>query len=199
MKPSNAIADPPLLRGDHCEQGFALLIMLIIAVMGSMFVITSQLEFVSRKYSRDEATQKSLALAKEALIGYAATYRDSNSNEVFGYLPCPDTSTGDGSAAASCGAANQAAVGLFPYKTLGLPDLRDSDGVCLWYAVSGTAKNSPKATTTVMNWDTQGQFSLVGTSVAPEQGDGGAVAVLFAASVPLVGQNRTLRLRVIIS
>ncbi|TRZ68526.1 MAG: hypothetical protein D4S02_03620, partial [Rhodocyclaceae bacterium] len=168
-----------------------MLIMLVIVVMGSMFAVTSQLEFVSRKYSRGEATLKSLTLAKEALIGYAATYRDSNSNEVFGYLPCPDIASGDGTAAASCGSVNNAAVGLFPYRTLGLPDLRDSDGGCPWYAVSGPAKNSPKATTTVMNWDTQGQFSI-GSAIVPESGDGGAVAVIFAAGVPLSGQIRSI-------
>jgi len=180
-----------MLRRERRQQGFALLIMLVIVVMGSMFAVTSQLEFVSRKYSRDEATLKSLAMAKEALLGYAVTYRDNNSNDVFGYLPCPDIATGDGTAAASCGSANNAAVGLFPYKTLGLPDLRDSDGGCLWYAVSGPAKNSPKATTTVMNWDTQGQFSFAGTSIAPEQGDGGAVAVIFAPGLALAGQSRS--------
>jgi len=180
------------MRAARPQRGFALLIMLIVVVMGSLFAVTSQLEFVSRKYLRDEGTAKSLAQAKEALVGYAVTYRDSNSNEVFGYLPCPDIASGDGTAAASCGSANQAAVGLFPYKSLGLPDLRDSDGGCLWYAVSGPAKNNPKATTTVMNWDTQGQFSLVGTSIAPEQGDGGAVAVIFAAGIPLSGQSRSV-------
>jgi len=191
MKAKRANADAGARLVECHQQGFALLIMLIVVVMGSLFAVTSQLEFVSRKYLRDEGTAKSLAQAKEALLGYAVTYRDNNSNEVFGYLPCPDIATGDGIAASTCGSANQAAVGLFPYQTLGLPDLRDSDGGCLWYAVSGPAKNSPKATTTVMNWDTQGQFSLTGTSIAPEQGDGGAVAVIFAAGVPLSGQSRS--------
>lgn len=198
MKPSGATASPQPTSGVRRQPGFALLIMLIIVVMGSMFAVTSQLEFASRKYSRDEATLKSLALAKEALIGFAATYRDThpdiNGNlvEVLGYLPCPDTATGNGDAASTCGSAGQAAVGLLPYKTLGLPDLRDSDGVCLWYAVSGTAKNSPKASATVMNWDTQGQFSISGTSIAPDQGDGGAVAVVFAAGIPVAGQSRSV-------
>ena len=166
--------------------------MLIVVVMGSLYAVTSQLEVTTRKYARDESTLKALALAKEALIGYAATYRDdpAHPTEVFGYLPCPDTSIGDGTALPNCGTAGNAAVGLLPYKTLGLPDLRDSDGVCLWYAVSGTFKNNPKASSTVMNWDTQGQFSI-GTSVVPDQGDGGAIAVVFAAGLPLPGQSRT--------
>ena len=171
--------------------------MLIVVVMGSMFAVTSQLEFVSRKYSRDEATLKSLALAREALIAYAMTYRDNNSNEVFGYLPCPDSS-GDGAEDTNDGtqcrntSSTSAAIGLFPYKTLGLPDLRDSEGGCLWYAVSGKFKAQSNNKYTPLNWDTQGQFSIVGTTVAPEQGDGGAVAVIFAAGPPLSGQSRSV-------
>lgn len=186
-------ADPRLAYVEPRQQGFALLIMLIILVMGSLYAVTSQLEVATRKYARDEATFRALALAKEALIGYAVTYRDdpTHSSEVFGYLLCPDQ-TGDGSAAGTCGSAGLAAVGLLPYKTLGLPDLRDADGNCLWYAVSGTFKNNIKASASVMNWDTQGQFSITGTTVAPEQGDGGAVAVIFAAGPPLQGQSRNV-------
>lgn len=173
--------------------------MLVLAVMGSLFAVTSQLEFVTRKFARGDETFKALTLAKEALIGYAMTYRDGSgqSNDVFGYLPCPDQ-TGNGQATINCGNAGIAAVGLLPYKTLGLPDMRDADGNCLWYAVSGTFKNDQKAyltpppDPTVMNWDTQGQFSIAGTSVAPEQGDGGAVAVIFAPGPPLSGQSRTV-------
>lgn len=177
-------------------RGFALLVMLILVVMGSMFAVTRQLEFVSRKYAQDEVTQQSLALAKEALIGYAMTYRDNYSNDVFGYLPCPD-STGDGQADANDGTQcsntvnGNAAIGLLPYKTLGLPDLRDSEGVCLFYAVSGRFK-AAATKYTPLNWDTQGQFSIVGTNVAPDQGDGGATAVIFAAGVPLSGQSRSV-------
>lgn len=200
MKPGVPSAEPGRRRGHLRQRGFALLIMLVLAVMGSLFAVTGQLEFVTRKYARNDATFKALTLAKEALIGYAMTYRDNSGSEVFGYLPCPDIATGDGAAAGNCGTAGQAAIGLFPYKTLGLPDLRDSDGVCLWYAVSGNFKNNPKAINTspapdplvLMNWDTQGQFIMAGTPVAPEQGDGGAAAVIFAAGKPLAGQSRSV-------
>ena len=61
-----------------------------------------------------------------------------------GYLPCPDTD-GDGWAEATCGsldgASGQASrLGLLPWKTLGLPDLRDGYGERLWYAVSSKYK-----------------------------------------------------------
>jgi hypothetical protein len=182
-----------MMTGDPIrrQRGFALAIFLIILVLGVVFATVSQLEIASRPLARGEATLQALAQAKEALIGYAATYRDdpTHSTEVFGYLPCPDTD-GDGEAEPYCTTGGVAAIGLLPYKTLGLADLRDSDGVCLWYAVAGAYKNNPKAAS-AMNWDTQGQFAIAGTTVAPESSDGGGAAVIFAAGPPLAGQSRT--------
>lgn len=193
-------ADPRSRRGTPRQQGFALLIMLIIVVMGSLFAVTGQLEFVSRKYSRDEGNLKSLTLAKEALIGWAMTYRDNfsgavSSTPVFGYLPCPDSATGDGSVTFNCSSADQAAIGLFPYQAFGLPDLRDADGNCLWYAVSGTFKNDIMAASTLMNWDTQGQFTILdaaGSQLAyPGDANGGVAAVIIAPGTPLATQDRS--------
>lgn len=200
-------ADSAMRCGRRSQNGYALLIMIIVLVAGSLYTVVSQLEVASRKYQRAGSTMGVLAEAKEALLAYALTYRDGHANDVFGYLPCPDTATktgfevpGDGNAASTCGNAGEVAVGLLPYKTLGLPDLRDSDGVCLWYAISGRYKNSPQGTSynsvtnptpQPLNWDTQGQFAIYGTSVAPDSGDGGAAAVIFAAGAPLSSQNRS--------
>lgn len=99
-----------------------------------------------------------------------------------------------GDAGYACGTAGEASVGLLPYKELGLPDLRDSVGGCLWYAVAGSFKNNPKATASFMNWDTQGQFRVDDSGgailVAPDDAQGGAAAVIFAAGPPL-GQGRS--------
>lgn len=179
-------------------RGAALIILMALLSMGVLYFIVLQLEAVSQ-YQKDALQgggRDSLAQAREALLGYATTYRDdpSHSTEVFGYLPCPDTN-GDGEADPPCGVAGNASVGLFPFKTLGLPDLRDSTGACLWYAVSGSYKNNPKATATVMNWDTQGQFRVRdaggATLVTPDDALGGAAAVVFAAGAPLAGQSRS--------
>ncbi len=166
--------------------------------MGVLYFVTVQIEALSlyERAAKQGGGGDSLTQAHEALLGYAATYRDdpAHTTEVFGYLPCPDL-VGDGEPAASCGNAGEASVGLLPYKKLGLPDLRDSSGGCLWYAVAGTFKNNPKASASVMNWDTQGQFRVVDSSgsdlVAPDDAQGGAAAVIFAAGSPLGGQNRT--------
>jgi hypothetical protein len=97
-------------------------------------------------------------LAREALLGFAATYRNKeHPNADFGYLPCPDLD-GDGSSE-TCGGQGQTSVGRLPYLTLNLPDLRDGSGECLWYAVSGSFKNNPKAD--AVNWDSTGSFRLL--------------------------------------
>lgn len=106
-------------------------------------------------------TAQSLAEAKALLRRYAQSYHHSHpGNPVPGYLPCPDQD-GDGSAELSCDGTSELSVGLLPYKTLGIPPLRDGSGECLWYAVAGTYKNSPHATGMAMNWDTPGQFAVV--------------------------------------
>ena len=178
-------------------RGAALIMLMALLTMGVLYFLTVQLEAVSlyQRASQQGGGSDSLTQAREALVAYAATYRDdpAHTTETFGYLPCPDT-VGNGLAAASCGTAGEASVGLLPYRALGLPDLRDSSGTCLWYAVSGSFKNNPKASATVMNWDTQGQFTVVDSGgavlVAPEDAQGGAAAVIFAAGAPLASQSR---------
>lgn len=176
----------------------------------------SQLEAASRPLARNEATLKALAQAKEALIAYAITYRDKHpdgtnkTTDVFGYLPCPD-STGNGSAdatqsatgcgdfvpASGTGGTDQVVVGLLPTTELGLGDLRDHASECLWYAVSPRHKAinaNPKPQP--LNWDTRGQIRILdsdGVTVLanPENGsDGGAIAVIFAAGPPVSNQLR---------
>jgi hypothetical protein len=177
--------------------------MMVVLVMGSVYNIVSQLDAVQAKLAQLQTTDAALALAKEALIAYALTYRDNpaHADEVFGYLPCPDTSgkgglylPGDGTAAGSCGTAGAIAIGLLPYVTLDLPPLRDASGNCLWYAVSGSFKNSPKASMP-LNWDTQGQFGALDAQgvrlAAPDDAHGGAAAIVFAPGVALIDQQRT--------
>lgn len=177
------------------HRGYALLLAMLLVVLGATATLVGQLEYASRGYERGEDVARTLAQAREALLGHAATYRDSHGDEVFGYLPCPNLD-GAGEAAATCGQTGQAAVGLLPYKTLGLPDLRDADGNCLWYAVAGTFKNNPKDGGHPLDWDAQGQFAIAdgaGTTLAvPDQGDGGAAAVIFAAGPPLARQARSV-------
>jgi len=175
------------------QRGAALLVMLVILVVGIAAILVDSLTASSVKTARQATTAAALAQAKDALIGYAVTYADTHSNTVPGYLPCPDYGGGnpEGSAEPVCGSQNISMIGRLPWTTLDVSTLRDGDGECLWYAVSGTYKNNPK--TDLMNWDTNGQFQAYasdGTLLTTDAGNQ-VVAVIFAPGAPLSGQNRS--------
>jgi type II secretory pathway pseudopilin PulG len=181
----------PLKRILNQERGSALLIMLTIIGLGAAFLLVSALNKANQKIERDKITSAALAQAKEALIGYAATYRDTHPNEVFGYLPCPDTDN-DGQSEANCGAADVSTIGRLPWNSLSLPALRDSGGECLWLAVSGNGKNSPK--TTIFNWDTVGQIEVrdaSGQVLAAQNTHAAPLALILGPQTITGGQTRT--------
>jgi type II secretory pathway pseudopilin PulG len=180
-------------HGRDKQHGAALLIMLIILVVGIATVLVNSLTSSTVKTARQEKTAAALAQARDALIGYAITYGDTHTTppEVHGYLPCPDTSSGsEGVAVSSCGVPDVNSIGKLPWATLDLSALRDGDGECLWYAVSGTYKSAQK--TSLMNWDTNGllqAFSSDGTLLT--QPDNRVVAVIFAPGAAQSGQDRS--------
>lgn len=164
------------------------MVMLVIMVMGISAVLIGSLGANRLKIARQGATSNALAQAKEALVSYAATYGDTHAGQVHGYLPCPDidVSNGEGSSKLSCGSKNVSSIGRLPWKTLELATLRDGDGECLWYAVSGTYKNNTK--TDLMNWDNSGLFEILdagGATIARN-----VAAVVFAPGAVLGGQSR---------
>ena len=177
------------------QHGAALMIMLLIlGVMGAFMAIRTLNGLQS---ARDQITAQALAQAKDALIGYAVTYRDThpdglnNLDKPWGYLPCPDTDN-DGVAEPNCGSKDVTFIGRLPWKTLGLPPLRDSAGECLWYAVSGRAKNNPN--TDAMNWDTLGQLAITeavtGTTLAAADTHDTPWAVVLAPRGVMGAQTR---------
>lgn len=170
------------------QHGAALMIMLLIlGVMGAFMAIRTLNGLQS---ARDQITAQALAQAKDALIGYAVTYRDTHPNQVFGYLPCPDTD--NNGFEPNCGSKDVTFIGRLPWKTLGLPPLRDSAGECLWYAVSGRAKNNPN--TDAMNWDTLGQLAITeavtGTTLAAADTHDTPWAVVLAPRGVMGAQTR---------
>lgn len=89
--------------------------------------------FSAVRVARDHATTDALAQAKAALIAYAVS--DPNRP---GELPCPDVNN-DGALTLGVDFIGSNCVNLLgrlPWRTLGLPDLRDDSGERLWYAVS---------------------------------------------------------------
>jgi type II secretory pathway pseudopilin PulG len=180
-------------HGPRRQHGAALLIILLILVAVAAAVILNSLTSSSLKNARQANTAAALAQAKAALIGYAITYGDNPSHslpQVDGYLPCPDidASNGEGSSNLACGSQNVSVIGRLPWATLDLPALRDGDGECMWYAVSGTYKNNPK--TSMMNWDTNGQFQAYAADGTQLTNPNEVVAVVFAPGAPLSGQSQ---------
>lgn len=132
-----------------------------------------------------------LAQARDALIGYAISYDERHPGEGYGFLPCPDSGNSGSTPIGACGARELSAIGRLPWRTLGLADLRDGWGECLWYAVAGSIKHNPKPL--LLNWDNAGQFALQagdGRTLAAAAPDHLAVAVVFAPGPPLPGQVR---------
>lgn len=174
------------------QRGYAAIMIALVMTLASLAALADRLDAGPLKRQRNREAAAALQFAKLALLGYAVSYRDRHPTENFGHLPCPDT-TGSGIEQTPCGRAGTTAVGLLPVKSLGLPDLRDADGNCLWYAVSGSFKSNPK--TFPFNWDSQGTITIRdadGASLAaPDDPAGGAAAVVIAAGSPLATQQRS--------
>ncbi len=185
------------------QSGAALLILLLALALGGLTWLLQQPASRSSAFpARDRATDRALAQAKEALLGYGAAYpeyhlKGSPPRAAFvpGHLPCPDTGSPlghEGTEAGSCGAKGVTVVGHFPWRSLGIPPPRDGSGECLWYAVSGNYKANPKAD--LLNPDIPGQFQILGPDgsqiIAGAQPGERPVAVLFAPGPPLAGQVR---------
>jgi hypothetical protein len=194
------------------QRGAGLLILVALVSVVLLYAVVTGLSrsAVDMAQARAQKTSIALAQAKEALIAYAVTYKDTHDDPgtssyiVPGYLPCPEmvaTISNEGVAAGSCGGTFVSQLGRLPWRTLGLDALKDGSGECLWYAVSGTYKNNPNGvsgsttTSSMMNWDTNGQFNVMdanGTSfLAGSTPDTDAVAVIFAPGGAVSGQNRT--------
>jgi len=147
---------------------------------------------------RIRASDRALAQARESLLAYAAS-RPIDTRVGPGYLPCPDLDD-DGWAEATCGSlggdlGQRERLGRLPWKTLGLPDLRDGFGERLWYAVSTRYKGllncaasracidmtPPTALGTITVRDASGTAVHDGTLADPERASaGGAVAVVIS-------------------
>src|SRR5258706_6313971 len=156
------------------------------------------LELATPAARRAEASDRALAQAREALRAYA----EAGAIGAWvgpGYLPCPDLDD-DGWAESTCGSQSGDSgqperIGRLPWKTLGLPDLRDGYGERLWYAVSSKHKGllncaasracvdmSPEtALGTISVRDAAGTLVHDGTIAEAYRAiEGGAVAVVIA-------------------
>jgi hypothetical protein len=119
------------------QRGLALLglIGMVSVMVIAVYITGLNRSAASMAQDRSQKTSITLAQAKEALIAYAVTYKDTHdtftSFNVPGYLPCPDPGPGgatEGQAASSCGALWVSVMGKLPWKTLGLDALKDGSG-----------------------------------------------------------------------
>ncbi|MBR0568304.1 hypothetical protein J5J83_19460 [Azoarcus sp. L1K30] len=177
----------------HSQRGALLLILMLTLILGAASAVLLSGERIARTQLRIRLdSAHALAQARNALIGYAISYAEQHPNQGYGYLPCPDTENAGSYQKVACAPRGHGVFGRLPYRTLGLADLRDGRGDCLWYAVAGSIKNNPKPMT--FNWDSPGQFRIVDQWGQPVPVPGGktqsAVAVIFAAGSPLNAQDR---------
>ncbi len=162
----------------HAQRGAAMMVMLVIMVMGTAAFLVSALNSSSLQIERNKKTAEALAQAKNALIAFAVT--DSGNNSP-GSLPCPDNL---GAGAAEVAADCTFYIGRLPWKTLGLPDLRDASGAPLWYALSRNFRKD--VTNNPINSDSMGTLKIFGSPSA-----GNLAAIVFAPGANLGGQSRS--------
>ena len=187
--------------GQQRQRGYVLLSMVAVIGLLTATAATSIGETALVRQLSDK-NKMVLAKAREALISRAAS--DANHP---GSLPCPDAVTNipgnnipnDGIADLLSGTACPSAIGRLPWRTLGLPDLRDADGEKLWYLLAPAYQDS---TAKIINPSTGGQIagyectenapaSPVWPCAAPRLVSPAPwVAVIFAPGKLLPGQNR---------
>jgi type II secretory pathway pseudopilin PulG len=167
-------------RSPASHHGQALIAILLIIGFGIAALVYALATPATITIENDQKTAAALAQAKDALIGYAAG-QPNLGNFRPGELPCPDTND-DGNEENTCDTP-ASRVGRLPWKSLRLPDPRDGSGERLWYAVSATFRNATQ--TGILNSDTAGDFTVVGTTPANN-----VIAIVFAPGAPVGGQDR---------
>jgi hypothetical protein len=167
------------MRPRRAQQGIALVVILAALFMVGAYFLYASLNLANVRVERDRETNDALGKAKAALIAYAVA--DTNRP---GELPCPDVNddgqvvVGEDTAGSNCASL----IGRLPWKTLGLPDLRDDSGERLWYALS----NDFHANGTVaLNSDTayragNGSLAVRTPSGVPTSPNGVVVAIVFS-------------------
>jgi hypothetical protein len=177
------------------QDGIVVLVLVILIAMSTIGYFLNEFSPGRVKHQQKISTGQSLSRAKDALLAYAVSRADVATPSAqpgrLGYLPCPANNNGEGNSVGNCGAQNEAALGWFPWRSLGLPPLRDESGACLLYAVSGSYKFSPPPD--MLNEDSYGMFQVVDENLNVVQGinpEDRVVAIIFAPGSALPGQTR---------
>ena len=151
------------------QRGAALLALVLALALGSGLMSIDWMEAAARSSHAARRTEAALAAARDALVGYAASYPDQHGGRSGpGYLPCPDTS-GNGSPNSPCRAAS---LGRLPWRRLGLHDPRDGAGERLWYALdrrfrANRYKHRPLNSETPADLVVDGRSGIAAVILAP--------------------------------
>lgn len=185
----------PIVKVHH-QSGIVVLAITILIALAAMAYFVTDNSLIEIKRQQIRSTAISLQVAKQALIAYAASRADTPDPSLqpgkIGYLPCPANNNGEGNSVGVCGARDVAALGWFPWRSLGLAPLIDEGGACLMYAVSGAYKFNPP--TKMLNEDTYGMFQLVDENLSVTKGtnpEDRIVAIVFAPGKVMPGQSRS--------
>jgi hypothetical protein len=176
------------------QRGQAMMLAMVIVILGIAGVIFTMATSGTMALANRQAdvTATAMAQVKEALIGWSAARTPIVGflNRRPGELPCPDNDN-TGTDAGSCAVG---AIGRVPWKSLGIPEPKDSSGETLWYAIAGPFRQynaSIPATTAPITSNTQGDLSVYllddgGTTTTLTSQ---AIAVIFAPGAALVTQD----------
>lgn len=184
------------------QKGAALIVFALIIGLAATAFFISQLDGARIKIERDKKTSVSLAIAKQALIGWSISSGSDVGTARPGELPCPDNDSpgafGYGEADGSCVAGK---VGRLPWKTLGVEELTDGYGEHLWYAIDGNFRKRFGASPTTnrpINSDTKASLQIFASNgVTLVTGAGfEAASIIFSAGQLLNGKSRSSNIAV---
>jgi len=168
------------------QAGYAALVLVAILGLAAITLFVTSLNSTAISNEQNRKTTVALALAKQALIARAAT-----DQSLPGSLPCPDLITNipgtnvpnDGIADLFAGPNCPSYIGRLPWRTLGLPDLRDANGDRLWYVLSPNFRDY--AATVSINNTTTSLITVSGLTPANN-----VAAIIFSPGTALPGQAR---------
>lgn len=117
------------------QRGAALLALTAVLLAITAVAAASTLRQSSNAHAAQAAERRALALARDALLGDAQARRCVDpALPPEALLACPDGAGTEGVAATACAGITR---GWLPWRTLGVPPLRDRSGTCLWIERNG--------------------------------------------------------------
>jgi hypothetical protein len=117
------------------QRGAALLALVAVLCAITAAAAMAHMRQLARSGQDPTAESRALALARDALRGQALRQRCADpARPLETLLACPEAGGPEGQAAASCAGISR---GWLPWRSLGLPPLRDGSGTCLWMERDG--------------------------------------------------------------